>query len=66
MPGAYVPPRRVLGLTALTENTILSTGPHGEPPTAATDLGPSSSERKRRRARAADAPIVAQIRTDEW
>ena len=33
-----VPPDQALVLLALTENTILSTGPHGESATSATDV----------------------------
>ena len=38
MTEARVPPDQALVLLALTENTILSTGPHGESATSATDV----------------------------
>ncbi len=38
MTEARVRPDQALILLALNENTILSTGPHGEPPTSARDV----------------------------
>ena len=65
MTEARVPPNQALVLMALTENTILSTGPHGESPTSATDVELTYAERKRLRGLGATAAIVMHIQNDK-
>ena len=59
-----VQPDQALVLLALTENTILSTGPHGESPTTATDVELTYAERKRLKELGATAAIVMHYQSD--
>ena len=58
-------PDQALILLALTENTILGTGPHGEPPTSASDVELTYDERKRLQELGATAAIVMHIQSEK-
>ena len=58
-------PDQALLLLALTENTILSTGPHGESPTSASDVELTYDERKRLQELGATAAIVMHIQSEK-
>ena len=64
MTGARVRPDQALILLALSENTILGTGPHGEVPAPATDVELTYDERKRLRALGGTAAIVMHYESD--
>ena len=59
-----VQPDQALVLLALTENTIRSTGPHGESPTTATDVELTYAERKRLKDVGGTAAIVMHYQSD--
>jgi len=65
MTEARVRPDQALILLALSENSIRSTGPHGEAPTPATEVELTYAERKRLRAMDGTAAIVMHY-ASEW
>ena len=64
MTDARIQPDQALVLLALTENTILSTGPHGESPTAAAEIELTYAERKQLRGLGAKVAIVMHYASD--
>lgn len=64
MTEARMQPDQALIVLALTENTILSTGPHGESPTSATDVELTYGERKGLKQLGATAAIVMHYLSD--
>ena len=64
MTEARIQPDQALVLLALTENTILSTGPHGESPTPAAEIELTYAERKQLRGLGAKVAIVMHYASD--
>ena len=65
MTEARIHPDQALVLLALTENTILSTGPHGESPTPAAEIELTYNERRRLRGLGATAAVVMHIESEK-
>ncbi|HEY8636102.1 MAG TPA: hypothetical protein VIL81_02470 [Candidatus Limnocylindrales bacterium] len=59
-----VRPDDALILLALSENSIWSTGPHGESPTPATEVGLTYAERERLKELGGTAAIVMHYVSD--
>ena len=64
MTEARLRPDQALVLLALSENSIRSTGPHGEAPTSATEIELTYPERKRLKALGGTAAIVMHYQSD--
>jgi len=64
MSGQRVHPEQALILLALSENSIQSTGPHGESPTPATEVELTYAERKRLKELGGTAAIVWHYASD--